>query len=384
MRQSFFNNERLPDINILTNSTRNEDSFKNLKNTKIAKQVIRQVLNDWSNYFKSLREYNKNPNKFVKKPKPPGYKKKLSQVIFYNETIKNGRSNYFVDKIIPTNNCFEIKSKRHYKQVSITPKHFGFMIDVQYLLDKEIENSSEISNHNKNNKKLKFCNIDLGVNNLCTITSDQFSPVLINGRICKSFNQYYNKNKNQKEYKHGKDQEINPKEKKYSRKRYWRFENYFHHTSKYIIDLCMKHNIKRIIIGKNDGWKKDIKMDKKHRQNFFYIPFNNLLKKIQYKALLSGIEVIFTEESYTSKASFLDRDIIPVYDKKDTENYQFSGQRIKRGLYRSSKGILINADVNGSGNIGRKIMPDSTFGAEWDRSLAARPVIVNPLREKVC
>ena len=362
-RQAYLNNKRLPDLSFLINEMKKENCYKNLHNTKTAKQTIRKLLTDWTNYFKSLRAYNKDYTKFVKKPKPPGYKKKLAQVIFDNETIKGGRSEKrsLLNKIIPTNDCFEINSERVYKQVIRTPKQFGFIIDVSY--ENEIQQTKTIK------KTDSVLNIDLGVNNLCTITSDKHSPIIINGRIPKTINQWFNKsNKN----KHN------------NQKRYWRFENYFHHTSKLIIDDCVKYGISTIIIGKNDGWKKGIRMNKKNKQNFFFIPFNNLINKIQYKAAIAGIEVKIIEESYTSKASFLDRDVIPEYKKmKKGEKkivHEFSGRRIKRGLYQIKDGILINADCNGSGNIGRKIIQNEEILLRLDRSVAATPVIVNPLR----
>ena len=353
MRQAWFNYERLPDIMILTNEVRYLDCFVNFNNTKIAKQVLRKCLTDWGNYKKSLIAYKKNPKDFNGKPKPPGYKKKLAQVIFYNETIRRGKN--IKNVITPTNDLFSIRSNRKFQQVVVTPKTFGFLIEVQY---------EQVEEKQTKNKKSKFCSIDLGVNNLCTITSDQFSPILINGRIVKSFNQYFNKNVC----------------KRTSKKRYFRMENYFHHTSKYIVDLCLQHNIKKVIIGKNDGWKTEVQMRSKDKQNFIYIPFNKLIEKIKYKCELSGIEVVMTEESYTSKASFLDRDEIPVYQKGNNSEKTFSGKRVKRGLYHSSNGIILNADVNGSANIGRKVIPENAFGVQWDRSVAATPVIVNPLR----
>ena len=199
---------------------------------------------------------------------------------------------------------------------------------------------------------------------MATIASDQHSPVLINGRIVKSFNRYYNKNRSQKA----------------SNKRYWRLQNYFHHASKMIVDHCVKHQISKIVIGKNNGWKTGTRMKRRsaNSQNFQSIPFNILIEKIQYKAQAIGIDVVCTEEAYTSKASFLDRDEVPMYEEGVERT--FSGQRIKRGLDRTNKGILLNADVNGAGNIGRKVFPSSVFDAGWDRSVAATPVVVNPLR----
>jgi len=122
------------------------------------------------------------------------------------------------------------------------------------------------------------CCIDPGVNNLITITSDQLDKsILVNGRILKSINQHYNKCPN----------------KKNSKKRYFRIENYFHHVSKFLIEICVKNGIGRIIIGKNDGWKEDIQMRKKDKQNFQYIPFCKLFDKIVYKAIMVGIEILF-------------------------------------------------------------------------------------------
>ena len=358
MRHRWFKNLKednwdiqLPDINLLTKLTQNEESFKNLHNTKTAKQTIRKCLADWSNFKKTLKAYKKDPSRFLGKPKAPYYKEKLAQVIFYNETI---RKKPLKDNIItPTNDCFKVKSKiKNFHQVIITPKTFGFVVEISY--EKETKKEKLNKNH--------VCNIDLGVNNLCAITSDQHSPLLINGRIAKSINQHYNKNVC----------------KRTTSKRYWRLENYFHNASKFIIENCIKHQIGTIIIGKNDGWKQNIKMRKKNKQNFFYIPFNKLIEKIQYKAVQVGIKVIFTEESYTSKASFLDRDFMPVYGHE--EKPKFSGSRVKRGLYKSSNGTLLNADVNGASNICRKVIKDIDILNQLDRSLAARPRLINPLK----
>ncbi len=355
MRKQWFSNFKnddwsipLPDITTLVNLVQYEESFKNLHNTKTAKQTVRKVLSDWSNFRKALKAYNKDSSKFKSKPKPPNYKQKMAQVIFYNETIKKKPLKQGV--ITPTNNCFSIKSDRKFKQVVITPKRFGFMIDVQY--EKELPHKV---------KGEGICCIDIGLNNLAAITSDQFSPILVNGRIVKSINQQYNKYPT----------------KRNSRKRYFRLENYFHHVSKYIVDLCVKHNCETIIIGKNDGWKQEMNLGKKTNQNFQYVPFFNLIQKIEYKAALVGVRVIFTEESYTSKASFLDRDELPEY--KQDKSHVFSGRRIKRGLYKSST-KLIHADVNGSLNIGRKVIGDKVYETFLDRSIAAMPVRVNPLK----
>lgn len=353
MRQAWFGDASLPNINDLVAAVKDDDCFKSLHNTKTAKQTIRKVLTDWSNFKAALRAYKAAPTAFRKKPKPPYYKKEMAQVIFYKETILGGQSGKDLSVIVPTNHCFAVPSTRKFKQVVITPKTFGFVIDVQY----------EVPDVEKNEGK-GVCNIDVGLNNLAAITSDQLErPILVNGRIVKSINQWFNKHPN----------------KKTSRKRYWRLENYFHHVSKLIVTNCLKYGIGTIIIGKNDGWKCEMNLGKKTNQNFQYVPFWNLMQKIRYKAELAGLEVVFTEEAYTSQASFLDRDPLPKYEK-DVAPPKFSGKRIGRGRYRTSDGRIINADVNGSGNIGRKVIRDEDVILRLDRSVAATPVRINPLK----
>jgi IS605 OrfB family transposase len=351
MRKAWFTKQRLPDITILVNETKDLDCFKQLHNTKTAKQTIRKVLNDWSNYRKALTSYSKDRSKFISYPKPPNYKNKLAQVIFYNETIKGGQSGKILKTLTANNNCFSVRFKENYKQIVITPKTFGFMIEVQY----ENNEKKEKAKFDKD----KICTIDLGLNNLCAITLDQQRPILINGRILKSINQWYNKNQC----------------KSRSRKRYFRIENYFHHVSKLIVDLCVKNKTGKIIIGRNEGWKQGINLGKKTNQNFCSIPYYLLMEKIKYKARLQGIEVIFTEESYTSKSSFYDRDSLPVYGD---DKVKFSGKRKNRGLYVTKDNFALNADINGSLNIGRKVIPE--FLGIGDRSLAARPITINPLK----
>jgi IS605 OrfB family transposase len=268
-------------------------------------------------------------------------------VAFYNETIKKKPLKAGI--ITPTNNLFSVKCNKDFKQVVVTPKTFGFVVDVQYEQESKKEKVS----------KDKVATVDIGLNCLAAITYDQNRPILVNGRIVKSINQWYNKRPC----------------KSRLRKRYFRLENYFHHVSKFIVDLCIKHGIGRIIIGKNDGWKQSINLGKKTNQAFCFVPTYLLLEKIKYKAAIAGIDVIFTEESYTSKASFYDCDPLPKYGEPVPE---FSGRRKHRGLYVSKDGFAVNADVNGSLNIGRKVIPE--FLGIGDRSIAAMPVVINPLK----
>jgi IS605 OrfB family transposase len=369
IRKAWFGRQPLPDIGSLIAATKDLDCFKQFGNTKTAKQTIRRVLIDWTNFKKARNAFKKTPHKFLKKPKPPYYKKKLSQVVFYNETIKGGQSGKQLTELTANNHCFSVPFSKPYRQVVITPQTFGIVIEISY--DAPDKPKAKV-------KKERFCSIDIGLNNLCAITSDQHRPILVNGRILKSINQWYNKRPCRTR----------------SRKRYWRIENYFHHVSNFVVQNAIKHQISRIIIGKNDGWKQRINMGKKNNQNFQSIPFYKLLAKIKYKAEAVGIEVVFVEESYTSKSSYFDNDPLPEW-KKNAPEPTFSGRRAKRGLYVSKDGFKFNADVNGSLNIGRKfrnvtqvsersevlerdkVIPEHQLR---DRSLAARPVVINPLR----
>ena len=131
-------------------------------------------------------------------------------------------------------------------------------------------------------------------------------------------------------------------------------------TASIVLNFCLENNVSKLVIGKNKGWKENVSFKKEDKQNFIQIPFNNLVFKIKEKLSCYGIEVLEQEESYTSKASSLDFDQLPVYEGKSA-NVPFSGRRAKRGLYETKEGVLVNADLNGSLNIMRKAFPKIVF-----------------------
>src|SRR5262249_9697223 len=153
-----------------------------------------------------------------------------------------------------------------------------------------------------------------------------------------------------------------------------------HTTSKRIIEILKSEGIKTLVIGKNDGWKQEANMGKKNNQTFVQIPHAKLISMLTYKAELVGIKVKPTEESYTSQASFLDRDKMPKYDPNREKTPKFSGKHIKRGLYRASDGRLINADVQGSYNITRKVAPKAfdVEGVEDGKARFSHALVVHP------
>lgn len=148
-----------------------------------------------------------------------------------------------------------------------------------------------------------------------------------------------------------------------------------HTASRQIIDLLVEEGIGTLIIGKNPEWKQEANMGKRNNQNFVQIPHARLIEVLSYKAELVGIEVILTEESYTSRASFLDLDSLLVYDPEKQEKPTFSGKRDSRGMYRAWGGRYIHADVNGAYNIIRKSRPDA-----FDRAKGVAGYVVHPVR----
>lgn len=156
-------------------------------------------------------------------------------------------------------------------------------------------------------------------------------------------------------------------------KRTRQVNHYLHAASKTIIDFLLKQGVGTIIVGKNPFWKQEADMGRRNNQNFVQIPHTRFIEMLTYKAALVGIQVEIQEESYTSKASFLDLDSIPTYKPDDETVYTFSGRRVKRGLYRASGKRFLNADINGAYNILRKSRPDA-----FAKGVAA--YVVQPLR----
>ncbi|MCC5616237.1 transposase [Nostoc sp. CHAB 5836] len=219
--------------------------------------------------------------------------------------------------------------------------------------------------------KTKVAGVDLGLSNLAAITSniEDFQPIIVNGNPLKSINQYFNKVKAkfQSIVKKGSTKKI----QKLSTKRNLKVDDYLHKASRFVVNHLIAHGIGTLVIGKNDTWKQDLNIGKRNNQNFTQIPHERFVHQLKYKAELAGMKVILTEEFYTSKASFLDLDIIPTY-KKGIQ-HTFSGKRIQRGLYKSKSGKLINADVSGSYNIIKKAIPNAF-------SNGIEGVVVHPVR----
>lgn len=221
----------------------------------------------------------------------------------------------------------------------------------------------------------RYFSIDPGLNNIVSIYNNiGIRPLLYNGRPIKSINQYYNKTNAKLRSELPTNVNSSKRLKQLSFKRNNKLDYEMHKLSNHIINEAIKHNISKIFIGNNTGWKHEINLGKKNNQNFVNIPHTKLFQQLLYKGALKGIEVIFTEESYTSKASFFDKDELPIYGEFDTP--KFSGRRIKRGLYRDSKGNDWNADLNGAANIMRKCSDKAYKRVRKTKELMKRPILV--------
>ena len=223
----------------------------------------------------------------------------------------------------------------------------------------------------------RYFSIDPGLNNIVSIYNNiGIRPLLYNGRPIKSINQYYNKTTAKLNSELPANIKSSKRLKQLSLKRANKIDYEMHKISTHIINEAVKNNISKIFIGNNVGWKNEINMGQRNNQNFANIPHTKLFHQLLYKGLLNGIEVIFTEESYTSKASFFDKDEIPKYGESDNHNFHFSGRRIKRGLYKDSKGNIWNADLNGAANIMRKVSDKAYKGIRKTKELMKQPILV--------
>lgn len=236
---------------------------------------------------------------------------------------------------------------KNIKEVRICPIYNGRYFKIQYCYEQEIEE--------KDLNQDSVLAIDIGLENLATCVTNNGTSFIMDGRKIKSINHYWNK---RRAYYQGiADKQGQKKTRRIhalTMKRNNRVKDYIHKTARYIVNYCIKHNIGTIICGYNSDFKRGINLGKVANQQFTQISFGSLREALENLCERYGMRYIEQEESYTSKASFLDLDEIPVYNSEQPYEGTFSGRRIRRGLYRSSDGTVINADVNGAANILRK------------------------------
>jgi IS605 OrfB family transposase len=362
MRQAFILQGRRFSYNQMDKLMQRHEAYKELP-AKVAQQVLKQLDDAWTSYFEACESYREDPSKFTGRPRLPKYKHKTSGrnlLVYTLQALSGGRGNGALQRgiIKPSGLPISVKTKQNpsaIDQARIVPKKGYYIVEVVY------ERTEKQAPLNPN----WYAGIDLGIDNLAAVAANKpgFQSVVVNGRSLKSINQFYNKRKAELQKALGKTGTAKRMER-LTNTRNRRIDHYMHTSSKRIIDLLVKEGIGTLVIGKNDGWKQEVEMGKRTNQNFCQIPHARFIAMLTYKAELVGITVKLTEESYTSKASLLDLDPLPKWKKdKSDEKPVFSGKRIKRGLYRTATRRLVNADINGAGNIMRKVAPNA-FGLE--------------------
>lgn len=365
IRQEFINNGnwiRYNELDKIVKNKENNYDYKNMPLGSSAQQCLKLLDKNWKSFFASIKDYNKNPSKYLGRPKLPKYKPKNGRNILIltnqNCKIKNGYINFpkkFKGLLIKT------KIRNGLQQVRVIPKDKYLVIEIVY----KIEDVEPLVDNGR------YVGIDLGLDNFATITNNcGLIPLIINGKGLKSINQYYNK---QMSHYRSIAKRVNKldytnKMRKLTFKRNKKVDDFVHKASRFLVDYCKNNEINSIVIGNNKNWKQNSKMNKKVNQNFISIPYGIFIRKVQYKAKEFGIKVIVTEESYTSGTSFLDNEL-PV-----KENYNKS-RRKYRGLFISNNRIKINADVNGSYQIIKKVFPKAF--AEGIEGVGLHPVKVN-------
>ncbi|MFM6759648.1 MAG: RNA-guided endonuclease InsQ/TnpB family protein, partial [Microcystis panniformis] len=319
---------------------------------KVSQQVLRGLDKNWPSFFAAASEFKSHPDKFLGKPKIPGYKepKKGRNLLVYTiQAISKVGLRQGLVKLSGTSIALPTRVAVRIAEVRIVPKCDCYVIEVIYEKTEQFLAPNE-----------KIEAIDLGLDNLMAVTSNQpnFIPLLINGRPLKSLNQFYNQRRAKLQSLLKGNRQSSQRICRLTRCRNQKIDNYLHRASRYLVNLLVDQEITTLVIGKNDGWKQEVNLGKVNNQKFVTIPHARLIEMISYKCQLEGISVIIQEESYTSASNFLNDDPLPVYGQT-TEKPVFSGKRISRGLYRTDKGILVQSDVMGSYNILRKAFPNA-------------------------
>jgi len=359
IRQAFIQHGEYLNYSVMDKRMQNHEAYKALP-AKVSQQVLILLERNWKSFFEANAAYKEDPSRFRRRPQLPKYKHKTegrNVLVYTMQAVSRGKRTLPRRIIQPSGLPIQVKTQQdpsRIAQVRIIPKPGFFVVEVLY---EQGPQRTAVDPH-------LIAGIDPGLNNVVALTANKpgFVPVVVNGRGIKSTNQFYNKRRAQLQKSLGHPGST-PRMEKLTNTRNRRIDHDLHTISRFIIEVLVAEGIGTLVIGRNEGWKQEINLGSRTNQNFVQVPHARLIQMLTYKAEQRGIRVLITEESYTSKASFLDRDPLPTYRKGDPTSHVFSGKRIERGLYQARDGRLINADCNGSANIVRKVAPDA-FGSE--------------------
>lgn len=365
IRQEFIKNGKYICYRDMNRDFKTHDNYK-LTFSQPANCTLRLLDKNWKSFFNAIKDWKQNPGEYLGMPKLPKYLPKDGRSPWM---IPNNQLLYDYDKgtVYIRNrllNDYEWKCRclGRIIQARFIPRGSCYVMEIIYEAEIPAAKSESI----------RIASIDLGVNNLVTMVNNiGLNPIIINGRIVKSINQFYNKilakEKSRLKIRNGKKWSNGLE--KITFKRYQRIKNYIHNASRKLVKWCIENGIDTLVVGRNKGWKQSVNIGKHNNQTFVDIPYHMLLNQLRYKCENAGIRYIEVEESYSSGTSFLDR------EDPTKQNYDKS-RRIKRGLFKSNSGLLINSDVNGSLQIMAKVFPnafDDRYGIEG----VLTPVVIN-------
>jgi IS605 OrfB family transposase len=331
---------------------KDSENYK-LLNSNMAQQILKEVDGSFKSFFGLLKLAKKGKYSF-RDIKLPHYLPKDGYTTLVIGFVRlNGNK-----LILPFSNSFKkdhskieitippMLVDKKVKEIRIIPKYNARFFEIQYIYE------VDCIQRNLDNKKALA--LDLGINNLVTAVSNNGHSFILDGKKLKSINQWFNK-ENARLQSIKDKQHLNKKQTNRQRQLQIKHSNQTNDciskVARYIVNYCITNDIGNLVVGYNETFQRNSNIGKINNQNFVNIPFGNLRQKLEYLCELENINYIKQEESYTSKASFFDKDIIPVYNNDNPQEYTFSGKRIHRGLYQTASGKLINADVNGALNI---------------------------------
>lgn len=354
VRQYYFEDKKyLSWVNINNNFVKDKQIDYYALPCKVSQQTLKMVDQNMKSFFNAIKAKKS-------KAKLPKYLDKVKGrflVTYTNQSIgKKALQNGYIE-LSKTN--IKIKTKvKDVKQVRIVPQNNFIVVEVLY----------EVKSKPHDKSKEMYCGIDFGLNNLMTCSFQNDSPLIINGKPLKSINRHYNKEKSRLQSLLDGRKKTSKRIQNITLKRNNRINDYLHKTTKIFVNYLVSKEINNVVIGYNKEWKQGINIGRLNNQNFVGIPYYKLLNMLTYKCEMEGISVIVTEESYTSKCSFLD-------DEDICKHEEYYGKRIKRGLYKASDGRLINADVNGALNILKKVIGKFEYDSI---KVCSTPLVVTP------
>ena len=354
VRQYYFENKKyLSWVNINNNFVKDKQVDYYALPCKVSQQTLKMVDQNMKSFFNAIKAKKSK----AKLPKYFDKAKGRFVVTYTNQAIgKKALQNGYVE-LSKTN--VKIKTQvKNVKQVRIVPQNNFIVVEILY----------EVKPKPHDKSKEMYCGIDFGLNNLMTCSFQNDSPLIINGKPLKSINWHYNKEKSRLQSLLDGRKKTSKRIQNITLKRNNRINDYLHKTTKIFVNYLVSKEINNVVIGYNKGWKQGINIGRVNNQNFVGIPYYKLLNMLTYKCELEGISVIVTEESYTSKCSFLD-------DEDICKHEEYYGKRIKRGLYKASDGRLINADVNGALNILKKVIGKFDYDSI---KVCSTPLVVTP------